>query len=46
VENMAQFNFLKEAGCNELQGYLFSRPVPAADFHLMLTEGRKFSTAL
>jgi diguanylate cyclase (GGDEF)-like protein/PAS domain S-box-containing protein len=46
VENMAQFNFLKEAGCNELQGYLFSRPVPAADFHLMLTEGRKFSAAL
>ncbi|WP_016835110.1 putative bifunctional diguanylate cyclase/phosphodiesterase [Herbaspirillum lusitanum] len=46
VENMEQFNFLKEAGCNELQGYLFSRPVPAADFHLMLTEGRKFSAAL
>ncbi len=46
VENMAQFNFLKEAGCNELQGYLFSRPVPAVDFHLMLTEGRKFSAAL
>jgi len=45
VENMAQFNFLKDAGCNELQGYLFSRPVPAADFHLMLTEGRKFSAA-
>jgi len=46
VENMAQFNFLKEAGCNELQGYLFSRPVPAADFHLMLTEGRKFSAVV
>ncbi|WP_034294779.1 bifunctional diguanylate cyclase/phosphodiesterase [Herbaspirillum sp. RV1423] len=46
VESMEQFSFLKEAGCNELQGYLFSRPVPAADFHLMLTEGRKFSASI
>lgn len=44
VENMAQFNFLKEAGCNELQGYLFSRPVPAEDLFLMLSTGCKFST--
>lgn len=43
VENMAQFHFLKEAGCTELQGYLFSRPVPADDFHLMLSSGRRFS---
>ena len=46
VESMEQFEFLREAGCDELQGYLFSRPVPAADFHLMLTEGRKFSAAV
>ncbi len=44
VENIAQFNFLKEAGCNELQGFLFSRAVPVESFNLMLTEGRKFSS--
>lgn len=43
VENMAQFNFLRQAGCTELQGYLFSRPVPAGDFQRMLTSGHKFS---
>jgi predicted signal transduction protein with EAL and GGDEF domain len=29
VETEKQFNFLREAGCNELQGYIFSRPIPA-----------------
>lgn len=43
VEDQKQFNFLREAGCNELQGYIFSRPVPAADFHAMLLEGRKLA---
>ncbi|WP_343583499.1 EAL domain-containing protein [Herbaspirillum sp.] len=41
VETEKQFNFLKEAGCNELQGYIFSPPVPAGDFHHMLLEGRR-----
>jgi diguanylate cyclase (GGDEF)-like protein/PAS domain S-box-containing protein len=43
VENIEQFNFLKEAGCDELQGYLFSRPVPVDSFESMLVEGRRFS---
>ncbi|MET3430930.1 diguanylate cyclase (GGDEF)-like protein/PAS domain S-box-containing protein [Herbaspirillum seropedicae] len=43
VEDEKQFNFLREAGCNELQGYIFSRPVPAPDFHAMLLEGRKLA---
>ncbi|MBW9333336.1 EAL domain-containing protein [Herbaspirillum sp. RU 5E] len=43
VETEKQFNFLREAGCNELQGFLFSRPIPAADFHAMLLEGRKLN---
>ncbi len=29
VENEAQVEFLREAGCDEIQGYLVSRPVPA-----------------
>ena len=29
VENEAQLEFLREEGCDEIQGYLVSRPVPA-----------------
>jgi EAL domain-containing protein (putative c-di-GMP-specific phosphodiesterase class I) len=29
VETHAQANFLRGTACSELQGYLFSRPVPA-----------------
>src|ERR1700731_2580224 len=32
VESPAQLDFLKTAGCDEYQGYHFSRPLPAADF--------------
>ncbi len=31
VETAAQRNFLHSQGCDEMQGYLFSRPVPALD---------------
>lgn len=29
VETMAQFDYLRRLGCDMVQGYLFSRPVPA-----------------
>lgn len=29
---IAHANFLTESGCEELQGYLFSPPVPADEF--------------
>lgn len=32
VETSAQMEFLKELGCDELQGYLFSRPLSQAAF--------------
>ena len=38
VETAAQLEFLKTAGCDEYQGYHFSRPVPAADFERLMRE--------
>jgi len=32
VENDAQLAILKNHGCDEVQGYLFSRPIPAKEF--------------
>jgi diguanylate cyclase (GGDEF)-like protein/PAS domain S-box-containing protein len=32
IEEVAQLDLLREMGCGYGQGYLFSRPVPAADF--------------
>ena len=32
VETGAQFEFLKKHGCDEVQGYHFGRPMPAAEF--------------
>ncbi|CDZ95414.1 putative bifunctional diguanylate cyclase/phosphodiesterase [Pseudomonas saudiphocaensis] len=36
VETQGQLDFLKEQCCDELQGYLISRPVPAAQFAELL----------
>jgi diguanylate cyclase (GGDEF)-like protein len=36
VETDAQLAFLRNYGCDEVQGYLFSRPIPAADFVALL----------
>jgi diguanylate cyclase (GGDEF)-like protein len=40
VETPAQLDFLKLAGCDEYQGYHFSRPLPAADFEALIRESR------
>ncbi len=32
VETQDQLAFLKKSGCDEAQGYFFSRPVPADEF--------------
>ena len=36
VETQAQMDFLKEQHCDEVQGYLISRPVPAEQFAQLL----------
>ncbi len=38
VETPAQLDFLKTTGCDEYQGYHFSRPLPAADFERLIRE--------
>ena len=35
-ETEAQVAFLRDNGCNEIQGYFFSRPVPAGDIGRMI----------
>ncbi len=41
VETEEQKSFLCLRHCDEMQGYLFSRPVPAAEFENLLREGRR-----
>jgi diguanylate cyclase len=41
VENQRQLDILSELNCDLVQGYLFSRPVPAAEFGQLLTRRNK-----
>lgn len=41
VETGAQLDFLRAANCDDIQGYYFSRPVPAEEFELLMREQRK-----
>jgi CheY-like chemotaxis protein len=43
VENEGQLNYLFQQGCDELQGYYFSPPLPAPDMARMLRAGRCLS---
>jgi len=36
VETDAQRDFMRSHGCDEMQGYLFSRPLPAPEFEALL----------
>ncbi len=40
VEKDAQLSYLRRHGCDEMQGYYFSRPVPEEEFAQMLVEGK------
>lgn len=41
VETIGQFNHLRAQGCDQIQGYLFSRPVPENVFAADLQSGRR-----
>ena len=40
VEHRAHLDFLHGLGCDQMQGYFFSRPLPADQMGLLLAEGR------
>ena len=44
VETEDQLGYLRKNFCQEMQGYLFSRPIPPGDIALMLADGRKISS--
>ncbi len=46
VETDAQRAFLKSSGCDEFQGYLFSRPVEAAEYARLLVKQSAATEAL
>jgi EAL domain-containing protein (putative c-di-GMP-specific phosphodiesterase class I) len=41
VETELQLDFLRTEDCDAMQGYLFSRPLPAAQFEELLTSGKR-----
>jgi diguanylate cyclase (GGDEF)-like protein len=46
VETSAQHDQLHKKGCNEMQGFLFSRPVPEAEMTYLLQNGEKLQLPL
>jgi diguanylate cyclase (GGDEF)-like protein/PAS domain S-box-containing protein len=45
VETRDQLDFLETHGCDEMQGFLFSRPVPAEECARMLSERRRLGAS-
>jgi len=43
VETEAQLNFLRTMGCDEMQGFYFSKPLPAGEFEQLLHERRRLT---
>jgi sensor c-di-GMP phosphodiesterase-like protein len=39
VETQPQLDFLRQHGCDIVQGYYYSKPLPAADFMDLLRHG-------
>ncbi|HEX2568492.1 MAG TPA: EAL domain-containing protein [Polyangia bacterium] len=45
VESTEELDFLVRQGCDEIQGYLFSKPLPLKDFETLLAENRYLPVA-
>lgn len=45
VEHEEHLEFLRAVGCDQMQGYYFSRPVPGDEMGRMLADGRRLSVA-
>ena len=41
VETEGQLNYLRSHGCDEMQGFYYSRPLPAREFQRLLAEDRR-----
>jgi EAL domain-containing protein (putative c-di-GMP-specific phosphodiesterase class I) len=46
VETKEQLESLRQEGCNEVQGFLFSMPRPASEIRTMLSELRTDAKAV
>jgi EAL domain-containing protein (putative c-di-GMP-specific phosphodiesterase class I) len=46
VETQAQLDFLSEIGCDGMQGYIFSPPLPAGEFEELLKQAATATTLL
>ena len=46
VETAEQLDYLRQQGCDEMQGYYFSRPLPAQDFEQLLRQRRGLTAAV
>jgi EAL domain-containing protein (putative c-di-GMP-specific phosphodiesterase class I) len=42
VETLIQFDFLSKKGCDQIQGYLAGKPVPAVEMEQLLREDQDF----
>ncbi len=45
VENEEQLAYLREHGCDQVQGYYFSEPLPAGEFFELLKRGKPLLSA-
>ncbi|MBD2122559.1 GGDEF domain-containing response regulator [Trichocoleus sp. FACHB-262] len=43
VETNSELAFLQQQACDEMQGYFFSRPVPAPEFEQLLVTGKRLA---
>jgi len=46
VETLSQLEHLRAAGCDQIQGYYFSRPLPASDMTSLLRTGKNLNMTI